>query len=181
MRPFKGYLATIYMIDKKGATQVHSIERANKTARTKKLVIDAAACFVAKQEKTKGKFYGVKIESTIPTCATFVVIDAANLLAFIYESSQPLGGTCIFNLMHDRKIGQAVNFWANDLFKINYNQRVFDSKKKSVYSFMKKNGSIRAEKNRLALFAKSKNIIPKKLIFEFKIKEGVDFLKIDAC
>jgi ureidoglycolate hydrolase len=180
MPPFNGYFATIYTIDKGGAQLIHSIERANTTERTKRLAIDAAVCFVAKQDKKEGQFYGLKIESKTSSCATFIVIDAANLLAVVYESGQPVDAPYIFKLMHAQKIGQAVNIWHNDLFKINYNQRVFDAEKKAVYSFMKKNGSIRAEKNRLALFAKSKNIIPDKLNFSFKIKEYDDYFRIAA-
>jgi ureidoglycolate hydrolase len=180
MPSFNGYLATIYIIDKEGATPIHSTKRANTTARTKRLIIDASTCFVSKQDKKEGQFYGLKIESKTSSCATFIVIDAANLLAVVYESGQPVNAPYIFKLMHAQKIGQAVNIWHNDLFKISYNQRIFNAEKNAVYSLMKKNGSIRAEKNRLALFAKSKNIIPYKLNFCFKITEYDDHFRIDA-
>ena len=180
MPTFNGYFATIYIVDKVGASPIHSIERANTTARTKRLVIDAAVCFVAKQDKKEAQFYGIKIEPTTSSCATFIVIDAANLAAVVYDATQPVEAPYIFKLMHAQKIGQAVNIWANDHFKINYNQRIFNAEKNTAYSLMKKNGSIRAEKNRLSFFAKSKNIIPDKLNFSFILKECKDHLRIDA-
>ena len=175
-----GYGAIIYMIDKNGAAAIHSIERANTTERSKRLVTDAAACFVAKQDKQDGQFYGIQIRSNIKSYSTLITIDAANLAAVVYELSKHDDSPYLFRLMQAQKIGQAVNFWHNDFFKINYNQRIFNREEGRAFSIMKKNGSVRAEKNRLAVFAKSKNVIPKKLHYDFTVTDHLDFLRIDA-